>query len=250
MRVIPALDIRDGGAVRLRQGNYEDEIKYHVDPIEVIQGFVADGASLIHVVDLDSARDGTRRHASLIAELCAVPGAKIELGGGIRTEADVSAAFGLGVTRVVMGTAAVEQPNLVCALCETFPGRIALGIDVRDGFVATRGWTEGSEYSLLDLLGRYAGVPVGAIIVTEISRDGMLSGPDATAALQAADAFEAEIVVSGGVGAAEDLRGLLELRSERGRAIDSVILGRALYEGRLTLREAIAAVDRTMPRAD
>ncbi len=241
MRVIPALDLREGAAVRLRQGKYDDEIRYTADPHEVIGSFVEAGAELIHVVDLDSARDGQRRHAELIGELAAIPGANIELGGGIRSRSDVLSALDLGVYRVVMGTAAVEQPDEVAALCAEFPGKVVLGLDVRDGHVATRGWETGSTLTLDTLLALYADAPVGAVIVTEISRDGMLTGPDPTPALRALDLTTAEVIVSGGVGTASDIALLTEHRSQSGRALDGVILGRALYEGAISIDEAFAA---------
>lgn len=241
MQVIPALDLRAGAAVRLRQGNYDDEIRYTADPREVVASFVEAGAELIHVVDLDSARDGHRRHAELIGELSQIAGAHIELGGGVRTRKDVRAALDLGVARVVMGTAAVEQPDEVAALCTEFPGSIVLGFDVRDGIVATRGWESGSGLTLEDLLARYADAPVAAVIVTEISRDGMLIGPDPAPALRALDLTTAEVIVSGGVGTANDIAVLTEHRSQTGRAIDGVIVGRALYEGALAIDDAFAA---------
>ncbi len=241
MQIIPALDIRDGSAVRLRQGNYEDEIRYSIPPEVVIEEYVQHQVPLIHVVDLDSARDGRRRHAEVLRSLCDIPGANIELGGGIRSREDVLAALDLGVTRVVMGTAAVETPDAVAAICQEFPGSIAIGIDIRDGWVATRGWTEASQTTLSSVVRHYSEVPVAAYIITEISRDGMLNGPDPEHALAALDLTDAEIIVSGGVGTVEHLVELTTLRSAAHRPIDGVILGRALYENRLTLADALAA---------
>jgi phosphoribosylformimino-5-aminoimidazole carboxamide ribotide isomerase len=238
MDLYPAIDLRDGHAVRLYQGNYDKETIYNDDPVAQALAFAAEGARWIHVVDLDAARSGTPRNREVIAAIAAAVDVPIQTGGGIRDEASAEALFDAGVSRIVLGTAALEQPELVRALASRMP--VAVGLDARGRDVAVRGWEEGSGRDLLEVAREFADVGVEALIVTEIGRDGTLSGPDLIGLGDVLDATELSVIASGGVGTLADLRALDALRSG-GRRLSGAIVGRALYEGAFTLTEALEA---------
>ena len=238
MDLYPAIDLRDGHAVRLYQGNYDKETIYNDDPVAQALAFAAEGARWIHVVDLDAARSGTPRNREVIAAIAAAVDVPIQTGGGIRDEASAEALFDAGVSRIVLGTAALEQPELVRVLASRMS--VAVGLDARGRDVAVRGWEEGSGRDLLEVAREFADVGVEALIVTEIGRDGTLSGPDLIGLGDVLDATELAVIASGGVGTLDDLRALDALRTG-GRRLSGAIVGRALYEGAFTLTEALEA---------
>jgi phosphoribosylformimino-5-aminoimidazole carboxamide ribotide isomerase len=239
MQLYPAIDLRDGRAVRLYQGDYARETVYSDDPVAQAAAFAAAGAEWIHVVDLDAARTGRPENRDTIAAIAGAVDVPVQTGGGVRDEASAEALFAAGVQRVVIGTAALEQPALVGRLASRFP--VAVGLDARGREVAVRGWEEGSGRDLLEVALEFGDVGVQALIVTEIGRDGTLAGPDLEGLGEVLDASELPVIASGGVGSLDDLRRLGELRSSA-RSLSGVIVGRALYEGAFTLPDALAAV--------
>jgi phosphoribosylformimino-5-aminoimidazole carboxamide ribotide isomerase len=245
VELYPAIDVRGGRCVRLRQGDYGDETIYGEDPVEVAAGFVAAGARWIHVVDLDAARTGTpinRDVVAAVARTAAAGGGQVQSGGGVRSEAAAHALWDAGVQRVVLGTAAVEDPGLVGRLAAARVGGVAVGLDTRGGEVAVRGWVEGSGATAAAVLERLAGMGVAAVVVTEIGRDGMLTGPDVAGLGAVLDATDIEVIASGGVASVDDLATLAALRGPAsGRRLGGAIVGKALYEGRLTVEEGMAA---------
>ena len=239
MDLYPAIDLLDGRAVRLYQGDYARETVYNDDPIAQAKEFAAAGARWIHVVDLDAARTGAPRNRDVIAAICDAVDVPIQTGGGVRSEAAADALFDLGVTRVVLGTAALEDPELVRLLASRHP--VAVGLDARGREVAVRGWEEGSGQDLLDVARGFADAGVEALIVTEIGRDGTLEGPDLDGLGEVLEATELPVIASGGVGSLADIVALNALRSA-GRRLSGVIVGRALYEGAFTLSDALKSV--------
>jgi phosphoribosylformimino-5-aminoimidazole carboxamide ribotide isomerase len=242
VRLYPAIDLRDGWCVRLFQGDYGRETVYDTDPVAVARRFAANGATWLHVVDLDGARTGVGANRDVVAAIVAAvgPAVAVQVGGGVRDRAAVEALVGAGASRVVMGTAAVETPDLVRELAADYP--VAVGIDVRHGEVAVEGWRVGSGVGFAELARRFADAGVAALVVTEIGRDGTLEGPD-TAGLEgvlSAAGGGTDVIASGGVSSLADLEALGRLEV-RGRRLAGVIVGKALYESRFTVREAIAA---------
>ena len=236
MELFPAIDLLDGRAVRLYQGDYDRETIYNDDPVEQARLFAAEGARWIHVVDLDAARSGTPRNRDVIAAIVDAVDVPVQTGGGVRNDAAADALFEAGVTRVVLGTAALEDPALVRRLASRVP--VAVGLDARGREVAVRGWEQGSGRDLLDVAREFADAGVEALIVTEIGRDGTLSGPDIEGLGEVLDATELPVIASGGVGVLDDLRALMALRSG-GRALAGAIVGRAIYEGAFTVSQAL-----------
>lgn len=241
-QVIPAIDVLDGKVVRLHQGDYNQRSEYPGDPVEQLKAFVADGASLIHLVDLNAARNGDRSvNRATIASVVAAAkasGVQIELGGGLRDLDALQAAIDLGVDRCIIGTAAVKNPDLVLEAVQRHGGgRIIVGVDALDGQVRVSGWEESSELSVSVFLAELESQGVQEVIFTDISRDGALAGP-ALSALEAVLEWSGlRVISSGGVSSIEDIRRLLEMRHPR---LVGVICGKAIYEGRVNLREAIA----------
>ena len=235
MDLYPAIDLRGGRVVRLYQGDFDKETAYGVDPVAVAKRYAAAGAHWIHMVDLDAARTGTPENRPVIAAVAAaVAGdARVQASGGVRDRASAEALLACGVDRVVLGTAAVEHPDLVVELAASC--QVAVGIDARGREVAVRGWTEGSGVDLFDLLARFAGSGVAAVIVTDIGRDSTLAGPDLGGLAAVVAATDIAVIASGGVGTLADL----EERATLG--LDGVIVGKALYEGKFTVEEAIVA---------
>jgi phosphoribosylformimino-5-aminoimidazole carboxamide ribotide isomerase len=243
----PAIDLLGGAAVRLTQGRYDDPTIYRSDPVEVALEFEAAGAQWVHVVDLEAARSGSSEQTPVVRAVCSAVGIAVQCGGGVRDEARAGALLDAGAARVVMGTAAAEDPALFGAVAARWPGRVAAGLDHRGGEVRVRGWNEGSGRQVLELAARLAGEGAAAIIVTDIGRDGMLSGPDAAGLADALDvASGVPVIASGGVGGVADIRRLAGLRSPGGQRLAGVIVGKALYEGVVALPDALAAC-RTVP---
>ncbi len=239
MDLLPAIDLRGGNVVRLRRGDYTAETVYDDDPVAVARRFDAAGARWIHVVDLDAARDGGSANLGSIEAICANVSAKVQTGGGIRTFTDAAARFAAGATRVVIGSAAVEDPGLVDDLATLHPGGVAVGLDARGRDVAIHGWSDATGNDLVALAERFDRPGVGALVVTQIDRDGTLAGPDRDQLAAVLAAVGAPVVASGGVGTVDDLHALAQLE-RNGRRLAGAIVGRALYEGRFTIEEAIA----------
>lgn len=227
--------------MRLLRGDFAAETVYDADPVAVARRFADAGAPWIHVVDLDAARTGDPANLDVIRRIRGAVRCPIQSGGGVRSAAAAEALLGAGVDRVVVGTAAVEDPELVESLARRHAGRVAVGLDARGREVAVRGWVEGSGHDLLDLAARFEAVGVAALVVTEIGRDGTLEGPDVEQLAAVLGSCGIPLIASGGVGTLEDLRILGSLRAG-GRALSGVITGRALYEGRFDVAEALEAV--------
>ncbi len=236
MMVIPAVDILGGQAVQLLQGDYDSVVERRGNPVELAREWAAAGASLIHVVDLDGARTGHPVNQAAIERICHTAGVPVEVGGGLRDAGAVAAVLEGGAARAVVGTAALKSPELLRALVERWGERIVVGIDARDGYVATEGWREGSVTRATDFAREVAAVGVAHIIYTDISRDGTLSGPNLTAIGEVARAAGFPVIASGGVGTLDDLRVL----GGAPAVVAGVIVGTALYSGAIDLAGAIS----------
>ena len=228
--------------MRLRQGDFAEETVYDDDPVRVARQFEAAGAQWIHVVDLDAARTGERSHLDQIRHIVRGVACRVEVGGGVRSAESAVELLDAGVERVVIGTAAVERPALVEELCLEYPGRVAVGLDARGNEVAIRGWVEGSGADLVDLAHRFDGIGLAALIVTEIARDGTLEGPAFGQLSAVLAATTVPLIASGGVGTLADVRALAQLRAGD-RPLAGVIVGRAIYEGRFGVADALRALD-------
>jgi phosphoribosylformimino-5-aminoimidazole carboxamide ribotide isomerase len=237
MLIIPAIDIKDGRCVRLFQGEMDKETVYFDDPLAAAEHWVAEGATFIHIVDLNGAVQGHPVHTREIEAICRVPGLAVELGGGLRSLEAVEAALALEVYRVVIGTAAYEDPDFLRALGKMFPGKIVVGIDARAGKVAVKGWKETTSMDAVELARRCEADGVSRIIYTDISRDGTREGVNIDGTLRLARAVKVPIIASGGVATLDDIRKLLPLEKD---GVEGVIVGRALYAGAFSLREAAA----------
>jgi len=234
--VIPAIDLRDGRAVRLYQGDYAHETVYADDPVAVARGWAAAGAPRLHVVDLDGARAGEPRHLTVLQAIAAAVSVPVEFGGGIRTRAAAEAALAAGAERVIVGTAAIEDPALAAALAAALGPRLVLGVDARDGRVATRGWETASSVAATDLAARARTWGVQRLIYTDIARDGTLTEPSYASLAAVIAAAGLPVIASGGVARVEHLRRLRALGTE------GAIVGKALYDGAVRLEDALAAV--------
>jgi phosphoribosylformimino-5-aminoimidazole carboxamide ribotide isomerase len=237
MLIIPAIDLRAGRCVRLSQGRKDDVKFYDGDPVETALGYQSDGAQMLHVVDLDGAfSDPNSRNRAVLRELVSQIDLPIQFGGGMRGLQDVEQMIELGVSRVVIGTLAVESPDVLAKLVELFLSQVCVGIDARDGQVMTRGWEKQETITSVELAQRVSALGVERIVYTDVSRDGMLTGVNLEQTCAIARESGLRVTASGGVSSLADIRSLRDL-SESG--VDSVIVGKALYEGRFTLREAI-----------
>lgn len=237
LEIVPSIDLRGGRVVRLKQGDYGRQINYDVDPLDVARSYADAGANWLHIVDLDGAKEGRPAQSDLIARIIAASGMKVQAGGGIRATADVQRLLDAGASRIVVGTKAIEDwPwfELLARDDERFAGKLVLALDAKDGIVATRGWTEASGQAAVDIAKRIAGWPVGAILYTDVAKDGMLQGPNLEHTRRLAEAGDVPVIASGGVGNIEHVRQLTTIPAW------GVIVGRSLYEGTLDLREAIA----------
>jgi len=235
MLILPAIDIRGGQCVRLRQGDYAQETVFGSNPAAMAQRWVAEGATYLHLVDLDGARAGRPVNGASVRQIVASAGVPCQLGGGLRTEVDIAQVFGWGVQRVVIGTRALEDPGWLAETCTRFPGQVVLGVDARQGRVATDGWLRVSDRAAIDLARKLESLPLAALVYTDIGRDGMLQGPNFEALAELAGAVKLPVIASGGISTLEDIRRLAQL------GLAGCIVGRALYEGKLNLGEAIQA---------
>ena len=242
MRVIPAIDLIGGAAVRLEQGVRESAKTYHANPVELVEDFVSGGAERIHVVDLDGAFAGSPQQTELIGQICRASRVPVEVGGGVRDLAALDALFAVGARLAVLGTAAINSPEFVEAACRTHPGRVIVAVDARDGMVAVDGWIEVSDVPAQVLSERAASWGAAGILYTDIARDGTRAGPNVEATATLAASVRCEVIASGGVGTLDHLAAL------RDAGIASVVVGRALYEKRFTLVEAIATARRRRSR--
>jgi phosphoribosylformimino-5-aminoimidazole carboxamide ribotide isomerase len=240
MLVIPAIDLKGGRCVRLRQGDMQEETVYSEDPASVARRWEQEGAQLLHVVDLDGAVEGRPSNLPQIEAVLKAVSVPVQVGGGVRSLETVRSYFGRGVRRVVLGTAAIQDRELLIRASAEFPGSVWLGLDARDGRLAIRGWTALSDQSVTALLPSLKPYPLGGVIYTDISRDGMLSGPNLSALREVVEASPFPVIASGGISCLEDILAIGAL----GARVEGVIVGKALYEGRLQLREALAVVQR------
>lgn len=234
MYVIPAIDLIGGKCVRLIQGEYHRKIDYHDNPVEQAGDFISAGAKWLHVVDLDGAKIGRPINTETIAAIVGLKKLKVEVGGGLRDEDSIKQLLDLGVERVIIGTKAVSDFGWFAAMAEKFRGRVVLGLDARGSKVSTHGWTQDHPQTLLEFAAEAAKLPLAAIIYTDISKDGMMSGPNLERTKELADSVDVPVIASGGVKDAADIRRLVELGG-----IEAVVVGRSLYEGTLSLSEAI-----------
>ena len=241
MLLIPAIDLKGGNCVRLRQGRMEDDTVFSDDPVATARRWVEAGAKRLHIVDLDGAVQGEPVNAHAIAAICAgFPDLEIQVGGGIRSEEQIETYIQAGVRYVIIGTQAVKAPGFVADATVSFPGHIMVGIDARDGKVATEGWSKLSRHDPIDLAQRFAADGIEAIIYTDISRDGMLSGPNISATVALAQAVPVPVIASGGIA---NLEQVLALKAHEGDGIIGAITGRAIYEGALDFSQARAQAE-------
>ncbi|MCM3749336.1 1-(5-phosphoribosyl)-5-[(5-phosphoribosylamino)methylideneamino]imidazole-4-carboxamide isomerase [Paenibacillus pasadenensis] len=238
--IYPAIDIRGGKAVRLVQGDYNQETVYNDSPVSAARDWEAAGASWIHLVDLDGAKAGHPVNAELIGEIARSVSVPVQLGGGLRTEADVERLVALGVSRVILGTAAIEDRSFVERVLAKYGDKVAIGIDARNGYVATRGWLETSEVKAEELAKELAAKGAETFIFTDISRDGMMEGPNVEAIRSLAAYSGAKVIASGGVSRIEDLRSLSQYADQ---GISGAIVGKALYTGAISLADAVRELE-------
>jgi phosphoribosylformimino-5-aminoimidazole carboxamide ribotide isomerase len=234
MILYPAIDLKGGQCVRLRRGDMNRATVFNTDPAAQARAFVEAGARWLHLVDLDGALAGKAENEAAVRAILAAVSVPVQLGGGIRDREAIARWLDAGMARVILGTAALVNPELVKAACREFPRRIAVGIDARQGKVAVRGWVETSEVTALDLARRFEDAGVAALVYTDIERDGMMQGVNIEATAALAEVIGIPVIASGGVSSLDDVRAL------RRRQIPGAILGRALYEGRIDLAEALA----------
>lgn len=246
MLIIPAVDIRGGRCVRLRQGDFARETVFGTDPAAAARRWAAEGAAMLHVVDLDGAKDGRPANLAAVRSIVAAVDIPVQLGGGLRTAAAVEETFAAGVSRVVLGTSAVTDPGLVRKLAAKYSGRILVGIDMRDGRVAVAGWQKATAKDGISLVREMQELGVNEFIYTDISRDGMLDGPD-IAGLRQLLATGAKVIASGGIASLADIE---KLRGLAGQGLTGAIVGRALYAGGFRLAAAIEAAARTEQEAE
>lgn len=236
MEIIPAVDIKNGVCVRLKQGVAEDSTTYGDDPIAMAKTWEAKGATRLHVVDLDGAFDGRPANIELVKGIARELKIPVQTGGGIRNGETVSELLDSGIASVILGTIALEKPELTAELAAAYPGRVSVGIDARNGLVAVRGWVDVSEVTVEALLEKLKGLDLASIIYTDIARDGMLQGPNVPATDAVCNMTDLKIIASGGVSCVDDLKALAQTKSI------GAIVGKALYDGNMTLKEAMDAV--------
>ena len=239
MILFPAIDLKNGEVVRLQQGDMARATVFNRDPAAQAKTFTRQGFEYLHIVDLDGAFAGKPINAAAVERILDAVKIPVQLGGGIRDRATIEGWLGRGVTRVIIGTAAVRNPALVKEAARAFPGRVAVGLDARDGKVAVEGWAETSELSALDIAQRFEDAGVAAIVYTDVTRDGMLKGLNIDATIALADAVTIPVIASGGLASLDDVRALLLPRAKK---LEGAIAGRALYDGRLDAAAALAMI--------
>jgi phosphoribosylformimino-5-aminoimidazole carboxamide ribotide isomerase len=234
LTIYPAIDMRGGNCVRLLQGDYDKETIYGDSPFDMAQAFAADGAEWIHMVDLDGAKDGKRINDRFVIETAQQLKVKVQIGGGIRSEEDILHYLENGITRVIIGSIAVSNPEFAIEMIKKYGEKIVVGIDAKNGYVATHGWLTTSEVKAVDLSKRFADAGAGTFIFTDIATDGTLSGPNIAAVCEMAEVTGKTVIASGGVSSLADLSAL------NAEGVKGAIVGKALYENRFTLKEALA----------
>jgi len=244
MQIWPAIDLRNGKCVRLRQGDYSQETVFGLDPAAMARRWVEAGAKRLHLVDLDGARGGSMANRAAVSAIRSAVAVPCQLGGGIRDESTIRELFALGVERLIVGTQALKRPEWLREMCQAYPGRLVVGIDARDGLVATDGWLETSQVEATTLARELAGEPIAGIVYTDIAKDGMMAGPNERAMAEMAAAVAVPVIASGGVTTVDDVRRLATT------GVAGCIIGRALYEGNLTLSDALAAAGEAQQTAN
>jgi len=239
MDIIPAIDLLGGKCVRLYQGDYQQAEIFSANPAEMAEKFVQDGATRLHLVDLDGAKLGKIINLNAIESILEKVTIPVQVGGGIRTQESAEKLIQMGVARVILGTVAIENPNLVARLCQSYPGQIIVGIDARNGKVATKGWLENTQVSAIELASTMSQLGAAAIIYTDIARDGTLSGPNIPALRELASQISIPVIASGGVSSLGDLLSLLSLES---LGVEGVIIGKAIYTGAIDIQQAVRAI--------
>jgi phosphoribosylformimino-5-aminoimidazole carboxamide ribotide isomerase len=242
MYIIPAIDLIEGRCVRLIQGRYDRQINYESNPVSQAENFIADGAQWLHIVDLEGAKAGKPVNTEAISAIAQLGKLKIEVGGGLRDETSIQQLFGIGVERAILGTKAVSDFEWFSRMAKKFSGKIVLGLDARGSRVLTEGWTQDGPESLLDFAVKAAKLPLAAIIYTDITKDGMMTGPNFERTKALVEAVKLPVIASGGVSSIEDVKKVAELGAA------AAIIGRSLYEGTLKLADAIKAADRSIPQ--
>jgi phosphoribosylformimino-5-aminoimidazole carboxamide ribotide isomerase len=239
MLILPAIDLRGGKCVRLKQGDYSRETVFGDDPVAWARRWVSEGARALHLVDLDGARDGVPVNGDVVRRIVESVDVPCQVGGGLRTESHLEATLAMGVARVVLGTRALDDPAWVRQMAQTFPNQIVLGLDARDGKVATHGWLNTSEASVLEVAQEFSNWPLHSIVYTDITRDGMMRGPNVEALAELAAAVPLPVIASGGVTTLENVRALME------KNLFGCIIGRALYEGHIDLSAVLELTQMT-----
>ncbi len=239
MEIIPAIDLLDGACVRLHQGDYDQVTRFSEDPVAQALSWQSQGATRLHLVDLDGAKRGEPVNDAAVRAITEALDIPVQLGGGVRSLERAEDLIACGLDRVILGTVAIEQPAMVRELAQRHPGRIVVGIDAKDGRVATRGWIEQSDVLATELAQQFSAAGIAAIITTDIATDGTLAGPNLDALRTMAQCSAVPVIASGGIGCMADLLALLPLEP---LGVSGVIVGRALYDGRVALGEAIAAI--------
>lgn len=239
MIFFPAIDLKDGQCVRLLRGEMDQATVFNDDPAAQATHFQQQGSEWLHLVDLNGAFEGRPVNSAAVESILAAIDIPVELGGGIRDLETVEFWLDRGIRRVILGTVAVKNPDLVRAACRAHPGRVALGIDAKDGFVAVEGWAETSELTALDLARKFEDAGAAALIYTDISRDGAMQGPNIEATIAMADAVDIPVILSGGVSSMADLDAVMARASGR---LEGVISGRAVYDGRIDVSKAVAVL--------
>lgn len=239
MQILPAIDLRGGQCVRLRQGDFARETVFGTDPVAIARLWVERGAGALHIVDLDGAKAGQVTQGDVIRQIVEAVPVPTQVGGGLRTENEIAEVLRWGVSRVVVGTRALLDPQWFRGVCENFPNQILLGLDARDDKLATHGWLEMTEVAPADVARKAALWPIAGIVYTDIARDGMMEGPNLDAYLRLKEAIDVPIYASGGISSAEHIRDLA------GVGVAGCIIGRALYEGKIGMKVALEAADET-----
>ncbi len=236
--IVPSIDLRNGQVIRLKQGDYTQQITYDVDPVATAKQFKSEGAEWMHIVDLDGAKEGRCVQTDLVAKIIAASGLKVQVGGGVRSNADVDRLIECGASRVIVGTKAIEDWDWFESLAKQakYAHKLTLAIDAKEGMVATRGWTETSGLSAVEIARRVSDWALAGLLYTDVARDGMLTGPNLEQTRKLAEAGQVPVIASGGVGSIAHIESLLNL------PVWGVIVGRSLYEKKVVLKEALAAV--------
>lgn len=233
MEIWPAIDLLGGRCVRLRQGVFDDVTVFGDDPAAMARRWVAEGAQQLHLVDLDGAKKGAPTNLAAIQAITEAVTIPCQLGGGIRTQEAIEAVFALGVSRAILGTAALKNPEWFCEMCRRFPNRLVLAVDARDGWVAVAGWQETTRLQAKEVAHMFAGEPLAAILYTDIASDGMLTGPNVAAVVALQEGLSIPVIAAGGIATVDHLRALAEA------GVRGCVIGRALYEGTITLPQAL-----------